>query len=298
MENKLKGIIIPAVTVFDEEGNVDIKRMERNYNKWMNTDIAGLMILGTNGEFRQLSDKESLQVVKTAAACKKGKTLIVGAGRESLRLTLDFMESLNPYWESIDYLSVMTPNFFAKHMTDQALYGYYHELADYSPVPLLLYMAPAYANGVKISVDLAAALADHPNIAGIKDTSTDQMNSLMVRLGKRQDFSVLAGSLNNLMTCLSWGGLGGVVSAGNYFPQECATLTRLFFEGDVTAAYNTYSELQILAQKTGGSKGISSLKACMDILGYEGGAPRLPVLPLAEEEINIMRNHLQKAGKL
>lgn len=298
MEQKLRGIIIPVVTAFDDEGNVDVNRMERNFEKWSPTGVSGFMVLGTNGEFRQLSDLESLQVVEVAVKCAKGKTLIVGAGRESLRMTLDFMESLSPYWEAIDYLSVMTPNFFAKQMTDQALYGYYETLAQQSPVPLLLYMAPAYANGVKISTDLAAALADLPNIAGIKDTSSDQMNQLMARLGNREDFSVLAGSLNNLMTCLSLGGPGGVVSAANYFPEECANITSLFFEGDVTGSYEAYAELLALVQSTGGSKGISSLKACMELLGYETGAPRLPVLPLMEEEINIMIHRLKKAGKL
>ncbi len=298
MDNRLKGIFVPAVTPFDEAGGVDPGRMEKIYARWQRTGLAGIMALGTNGEFRQLSDEESLLVVRTAVACKGQKTLIVGAGRESLRGTLDFMESLTPYWGSIDFLSVMTPGFFAKQMSDQALFGYYTSLADRSPVPLLLYMAPSYANGVAISVELAGALADHPNIAGIKDTSADRMEALMDRLGGRQDFSVLAGSVNNLMTCLDKGGPGGVVSAANYFPEECVRVTRLFFAGDKAGAADAYARLMPLIRSTGGRSGIASLKACMNLLGYDAGAPRLPVLPLSDEEIDHIKSSLLEAGKL
>lgn len=297
--NKLKGIFVPAATAFDANGDVDPVRLAENYRAWQRTAIRGLMILGTNGECKQLTDRESLLVVETAAQARQpDKTLIVGAGRESLHATLAFIDLLAPHAERIDYLSVMTPHFFAKLMTDDALYGYYCAVADRSPVPVLLYMAPAYANGVTISADLACRLADHPNIAGIKDTSTDSMEALMTRLSGREDFTVLAGSVSNLMTCLRMGGSGGVVSAANYFPDECAHIANLYLSGDAEASTQAYGELMPLIRNTGGSKGIASLKACMHLLGYEAGAPRLPVLPLSQAELDNMRNHLREAGKI
>ncbi len=298
MENKLRGIFVPAVTPFDDEGGVDLRRMEKIFEKWRKTGLSGMMVLGTNGESRHLSDRESLSVAEAAVEYKGDKTLIVGAGRESLRTTLDFVASLERLMEDIDYLSIMTPSFYAKQMTDQALHSYYVTLAEHCPVPILLYMAPSYANGVTISPELAAALAGHPNIAGIKDTSPDQMEALMAKAGCREDFSVLAGSVNNLMRCLDLGGPGGVVSAANYFPEECAEITRLFFAGDLAGARTAYDRLLPLIRCTGGSRGIASLKACMDLLGYDAGRPRLPVLPLADEEINEMKRRLLEAGKL
>ncbi|MDD4286468.1 MAG: dihydrodipicolinate synthase family protein [Eubacteriales bacterium] len=298
MKSKLRGIFVPAVTPFDNEESVDVRRMKKIWEKWRETDLSGMMVLGTNGESRQLSDRESLLVVEAAIEYKGDKTLIVGAGRESLRTTLDFMTSLAQFREGIDYLSIMTPSFFAKQMTDQALYRYYDTLAECSPIPILLYMAPSYANGVTISPELAAALADHPNVAGIKDTSPDQMEALMAKAGGREDFSVLAGSVNNLMRCLDLGGPGGVVSAANYFPEECAEITRRFFAGDTEGARAAYDRLLPLVRCTGGSRGIASLKACMGLLCYDAGRPRLPVLPLTNEEINEMDKRLHQADKL
>lgn len=299
MKHPLQGIFIPAATAFDRDGQIDIARMEQNCLAWQETDIAGLMVLGTNGECKLLADAESLDVVQAAVRTKKaGKTLIVGAGRESLHSTLAFIRSLSPYTDRIDYVSIMTPHFFAKLMTDEALLRYYEAVADESPFPVLLYMAPAYANGVTLPVDVVEALSHHPNIAGIKDTSADSMEALMVRLSGREDFDVLAGSINNLMINLRMGGRGGVVSAANYFPQESAEVVHLFLSGRQEEARGAHEALQALVQETGGIRGIASLKACMSLVGYDAGSPRLPVLPLEREETDRIRTALQRAGNM
>lgn len=298
MNEKLNGIFVPAATAFNDAGDIDTCRLAKNYAAWGKTAVSGFMVLGTNGECKQLSDDESLCVVETAVTEKHDKTLIVGIGRESLHQTLHFLKRLSPFIKHIDYVSAMTPHFFAKLMTDDALYGYYVSIAEQSPVPVLLYMAPSYANGVVISDALALKLAEHPNIAGIKDTSKDRMEPLMEAFAGRDDFCVLAGSISNLMTCLENGGKGGVVSAANYFPDDCARIASLFTNGDVQAAKQLHEELVALIQQTGGAQGIASLKACMALMGYDAGAPRLPVLPLGEKQIDDMKHRLHSAGKL
>jgi 4-hydroxy-2-oxoglutarate aldolase len=100
------------------------------------------------------------------------------------------------------------------------------------------------------------------------------------------------------MTCLENGGKGGVVSAANYFPDDCARIASLFTNGDVQAAKQLHEELVALIQQTGGAQGIASLKACMALMGYDAGAPRLPVLPLGEKQIDDMKHRLHSAGKL
>lgn len=293
MNALLSGILIPAVTVFDADERVDRAAMEFNFDRWGRTDVAGYMVLGSNGEFRMLTDEESREVVATAACAKSGKTLIVGAGRESLAHTLAFMRSLEPWYVSIDYLSVLTPSYFAKLMDGPALRDYYTTLADASPVPLLLYVAPSFANGVVVPPAVLAELADHPNIAGIKDTSPTMMVDYMLAAGGREHFVVLAGSLANMMSDLSFGGTGGVVSAANYLPAECATLTTLYLGGREREAYAYYATLQRLAKATGGKYSVASLKACMNARGYRAGVPRRPVRPLSDEQDAAARAALE-----
>lgn len=293
----LKGIFIPAVTPFDSEGNLLIDKLLYNISEWTKAPIAGIMVLGSNGEMRSLSDAEALRVIETAvSALPKEMTLIVGVGRESLYSTLEFIRQLEPVIDRVDYLSVLTPNYFPKLMTDDALYAYYSKIADVAPKPVLLYTAPSYANQVVISPELISRLADHPNIAGIKDTSSNMMEKYMDAAGGRDDFEVMAGSVSNLITCLERGGIGGVVSAANYFPAECCEITESFFAGDIEKAKEVQARMKLITSKTAGSYGVAGVKAVMGLMGYQPGVPRLPILPVAEEVCKEWDSVIREAG--
>ena len=298
MNEKLRGIIIPAVTPFDDAGDLRLNWVEHNLQRWSTTAVRGVMVLGTNGEFRSVNDDEARSLVATAASTRGDKTLIVGVGRESTRLTVDFIDSLAEHADAIDYVSVLPPHYFKGAMTGDVLRDYYTEVADHSPMPVLLYVAPSYANGVLVPPSVVAALADHPNIVGIKDTSTDQLTSYLLAAGGRKDFSVLAGTMNTIMTGLLFGGPGGVVSAANYFPDECARVVQLAFDGAQAEAIDAYTDLQRLIKSTGGRRGIASLKACMNLLGYQAGVPRSPLRPLDDQDRQSVRDALVAAGKI
>lgn len=298
MNEKLKGIIVPAITPFDKDGNIIIPWMEVNFAKWTSTGIRGIMVLGSNGEFRSLSDDESITVIENAVRLKGDKALIVGVGRESLQHTIEFIERIKKYIYGIDFISVLTPNYFGRKISGEGLYAYYKVIADKSPVPVLIYVAPSYANGVIIPPDILAKLADHPNIAGIKDTSRDQLTNYMVYAGGRDDFDIMSGSIGTIMTDLFFGGPGGVVSAANYFPAECAHLTDLYFAGKTDECIAYYKGLYKLINATGGKSGIASVKATMNLLGFKAGEPRLPLQPLDAVEIERIREILREAGKI
>lgn len=277
----LQGTVIPAVTPFRADESIDLDAFAANLARWGATDVVGYMVLGTNGEFRSLSDDESRQVIAQAVAHKGDKTLIAGVGRDSEHHTLEFMASVD--LEGVDYVSVLTPHYFAKAMTGAALAGYYTTIADASPVPVLIYVAPGYANQVLVPPDVLAGLADHPNIAGIKDTSPSSLGAYMDAAGGRDDFAVVAGSLNTIMAALDRGGPGGIVSAANYLPAQCARLTTLWHAGERDAARAYYDRLARLAKATGAAGGVAGVKASMDVLGYTGGAPRRPVAALDDD---------------
>ncbi len=290
MNDQLRGVIIPVATPFDAADEaIDVAALEHNFSLWGATAVAGYMVLGTNGEFKAIDDDESRTVIATAVANKADKTLIVGAGRESTRTTIAFIRTLEPWADAIDYISVLTPNYFAKLDDGPALADFYTAVADASPVPVLLYVAPGYANGVTVPPKVLAELADHPNIAGIKDTSPTMMTEYMVAAGSRDDFAVMAGSLSNIMTCLAFDGPGGVVSAANYLPDECARLTDLYFTASPEAARRYYRLLQGVAKSGGGKQGVASLKAAMNIRGYRAGAPRRPLRPIGAEAESQIR---------
>ena len=92
---EIKGIIIPAVTPFDEDGTLRLDWLQQNYRKWCQTDIGGIMSLGTNGEFKALSDDEAFDVLAAGAeSVSEDKVFIAGVGRESTVQTIAFLQRL------------------------------------------------------------------------------------------------------------------------------------------------------------------------------------------------------------
>lgn len=289
--SKLAGIIIPAVTPFDDDEKVDLAALADNYQRWAATRVAGFMALGTNGEFRSLDDAESHRVIEAAAQHKGDKTLIAGIGRESVHHTLAFMDSLSDQQGRVDYLSVLTPNYFAKQMDSCALADFYTTIADAAWAPVLIYVIPGSANGVTLAPGALSELADHPNIAGIKDTSPAMLMSYLLAAGDRDDFTILAGSLGNIMTNLAYGAPGGVVSVANYLPEECARLLDLYAT-DPQLAWRYYRLLQSLAASSGAMRGVPSVKAAMNALGYRAGRPRRPLMALEDSLVETIKQNL------
>lgn len=280
MRKSLRGIYIPAVTPFHEDQTLGRDMLEFNIRKWNETRISGYLCLGSNGEFRMLDEEESLEVIRTFAALRgKDKGLIAGAGRESLYHTLRFLDRIAQEELDIDGVAILTPHYFRKQMDDRALVRYYTEAANHSRYPVLLYCAPVFANTICVSCSALKELADHPNIIGIKDTSPDMMEGYMETAGGRRDFSVLSGTFSALPVCLRLGGQGGVLSAANYLPNECEQLLTIWHQEGEEMFAKAYSELQARIQTMGGSKGVAGVKACMNALGYQGGIPRIPLLP-------------------
>ena len=293
MKNSLEGIYIPAVTPFDCREMVSGEMLAYNIEKWNQTDVAGYMCLGSNGEFRMLDEEESLHVIRIFAECRKeNKGLIAGAGRESLYHTLKFIDRIQSAYLDVDYLSVLTPHYFKSAMNDRALVEYFTAVADFSRIPILLYCAPGFANTVCISARALKALADHPNIHGIKDTSPDMMDAYMSAVSGRTDFQVMAGSVNTLYGCLKRGGKGAVISAANYFPQACARLLSLWKQTGEEAFLPYYHALRERIRRTGARGGVAGVKACMNLCGYRAGNPRKPVQPLNDGQLKELKDAL------
>ncbi|MBE6934983.1 MAG: dihydrodipicolinate synthase family protein [Ruminococcaceae bacterium] len=293
----LSGIIIPTVTPFDENGEIRFDMLQYNYEQWNKTAVNGFMCLGSNGEFRMLSDDEALEVIRAASSyADPDKCFIAGVGRESLYQTLRFIDRVQAENLPIDYLSVLTPHYFKGLMTDAALVEYYTKIADYSKIPILLYCAPAFSNEVTISAEVVRILADHPNIHGIKDTSKNMMNAYMDAAGGRDDFEIVSGSMSSVFTCMDRGGKGGVVSASNYFPAQCAEVVRLYQEEGREKAWEYYTVLNEVIKKTGARGSVAGVKCTMNLMGLKGGVPRKPVQPISQELEAEMKQALLDAG--
>jgi 4-hydroxy-2-oxoglutarate aldolase len=296
IKEKLAGVFPPIMTPFNHDGTLDYGGLAANIERLNATGLRGYMPLGSNGEFRSLTDSESIKVIETIARAKAAdKTMMVGTGRESAFATIEFTKRAAD--AGAEFASVLTPHYYAKQMQDENLIRFFTQVADASPVPGLMYCAPAYAAGVLISTSAVSVLSRHPKIVGMKDTSKEDI-AAYVQAADSDNFFVLAGSITKFLRGLTVGGIGGVLSIANYLPDLCAELQRLFEAGKTAEAEALNTRLLSINSRAAGPFGVAGVKAAMNLLGYAGGEPRIPLLPLPEADCAVLKETLASEGLL
>ena len=293
---KPHGIFAPIATIFDESGDLDLKRFRENVRKFSETKLSGLVVLGSNGEFTLLSYHEKVALVKAAReVIAKDKILIAGTGCESLRETVELTNECARL--GADAALVVTPSYYKSDMTDESLERYFTLVADESAVPIMLYNMPRNT-GVNMSASLVAKLSRHPNIIGIKDSSGNitQIASIIAKCPK--DFAVFAGSGSFLLPTLMLGGVGGTLAVANVVPNYCVAIYDLCKNGSLEDAIKLQLGLLELNAAVTTRYGIGGMKAAMEMVGFHGGSPRLPKLPAANEAKREISDIVNAALKL
>lgn len=294
MNQKLKGVFIPVITPFTNQ-KIDLGKLAFNIKKSNYSSVAGYMPLGSNGEFAHMNDEEQIAVLKTVKEnmCKD-KILIVGIARQSAYNTMEFGKAVQEI--GADFVSILTPNYFASSMKDAALIKYYTTIADELLIPILLYNCPKFAANVTLSLEVVKVLSTHPNIVGMKDTSSGNIEKYLT--AKVDSFEVIAGSVTNFLQGLKNGASGGVLSMANYLPEPCCEIQRLFEEGKVQEAEKLSEKLIALNKGAAGKYGVAGVKTSCDLFGYHGGEVRNPLSDCTTEQIEAIKNDFVEAGYL
>ena len=293
MTKKLAGIIAPITTPFVNE-DVSYEHLKSNMRKYSETGLAGFFALGSNGESKSLTEDEKLKILDVVLQEKADRQLVMaGTGYESTKQTVAFSKKVAAM--GVDFISVITPSYFKKRLTDDALIGYYNDVADAVPIPVLAYNAPGFT-GMTLSARVIEKISRHPNVAGMKDTSAGNMSSYLSVCG--DDFDILSGTVSTLFTAMLEGAKGGVVSLANAFPVPCCELYEFCKAGELDRARRLHYLLFTLNRSVSGSFGVAGVKYAMELAGYYGGDPRLPLLPLNRESQQFISESVSRTGLL
>lgn len=276
----LRTVFPPMPTPF-RDGEVDTAAIRGNVRRWIAAGLGGVVALGTNGEAPLLDDDESARVVETVRQdVPRDRVLIAGAGHESTRATIAAARRLAR--AGADAVLVKTPYTYRAHVPPPALVAHYRAVADASPIPVLLYNFPA-STGVNLSPDTVAALAAHPNIAGMKETSTDAAQFTDLSAAVPDDFTVLCGSAPGVFAALCAGATGAIVAVACVLPALALELLAHVRAGRYDEALAIQHRINPLGRAVTHGFGIPGLKAALDLAGFTGGEPRPPLLPVSAE---------------
>ncbi len=288
------GIFPPLPTSFDDKENLSPEKIQYNIRALSHYPLAGFLILGSNGELVMLSEKEKTEAYHAARqAIPEGKIMLAGTGgqstRETIRLTAEAARA------GADAALVLHPFYYKGLMDKEALMAHYHAVAESSEIPVLIYNMPANS-GMDLGADMILAIADHPNIIGLKDSGGNLAKMGQVIGQSKPGFQVLAGSAGFLLPALSLGAVGGILALANIAPDECIQIYKYFLDGKLPQARKL--QQQMIPPNTAVTRqwGVPALKAAMDHLGLYGGPARQPIQPMKPETKNKLFEILQHAG--
>jgi 4-hydroxy-2-oxoglutarate aldolase len=278
----IRGIFPALVTPFASDESVSLSGVRENICRYNETRVSGLVVLGSTGESVMLSREEADSVLATAKeAAASDKLLIAGTGAESTADTIARTKraALLGYPVAL----VKTPYYYKPVYRAETYIRHYRAVADASPIPILLYSVPQFT-GITLETPEILSLSSHPNILGIKDSSGNIQRVGEIVAGARRDFAVLTGGAAVIYPALTVGARGAVLALAAALPEKCAELYELVQRGEQDRTRQLQHLLVQASKCIVSENGIAGVKYAMDLRGYQGGLPRLPLLPLTEDK--------------
>jgi 4-hydroxy-2-oxoglutarate aldolase len=284
---KFQGIYPPITTPFDSDGEIYKTKLTFNVERWNRTGLSGYVVCGSTGESVALTPDEKFLVWEIVAkAAAPEKLLIAGTGVESVRETVWLTNKA----AEMGYKAgmVRTPHYYKNllNRTDAQVL-YFRSVADRSKIPIMIYNWPQ-ATGIDISPEAVAILSEHPNMIAIKESSGNLEKVMQMIREVKPGFQVLVGSAPTLAPSFQVGAVGAVLAFANAAPYATIAIWEAHRTREWDAAKDWQNRIGRAAMLVTTKYGIPGLKHAMDLNGYYGGPPRLPLTyptPEAKREI-------------
>lgn len=286
-----KGAYTLMITPLKPDFSMDEDGLKQLVLRQVEVGIDGIAPLGVTGENTLLTDEEELKVLKIIVDNAKGKCNIVPdtctsslwRAKEKVKQFADL---------GADYISVFSPFFVLPK--PEGVIRFYEELADVSPVPIILHNSQD-RTGINLSPETSAHLAKHPNIQGIKDGNKglDHLAKL-IYLTRNDDFDVFTGKDTTAYPMISFGGAGSFTVAGNIIPHIMKKMTSLALTGKMEEAEQLHFEYYDLFEALRFETNPMSAKMALNLMGLPGGGLRMPLTPLSEEKTAKLKSIMLK----
>ena len=288
------GVYVPTVAFFKNNEDVDLATVGRHAVRLADAGVAGIATQGSNGEAVHLTHEERKQVTRATRmalndAGYHSLPIIVGCGSQSTRETIEFChEALN---SGGDYALVLPPSYYKPLHKSETLIEFFQDVADSSPIPIIIYNYPAAVAGIDLSSDTINELSKHPNIVGCKLTCGN--TGKLARIAAATDaatpsdvgsgFMCMGGSADFTLQTLIVGGSGVICGIGNVAPKACVKVLELFAEGRLAEA----KKLQAIVARGDWAAivgGIVGTKSALDTYFGYGGVARRPLPRVTKAE--------------
>lgn len=284
MNAQLTGIFVPNIVPYDAQGRIHEEELRRIIQWLGGKGVTGFYPNGSMGEFIRLSFEERKRVVKIVAEEAAGKPILAGAAEPNVDLVIEMCR----YCADLGCRAVSITGPYYFKLTQDSIEAYFRELAAKSPIDIVIYNIPAFANEISVPVLKRLAL-DCPRIIGTKDTSRDMPRFQQVLheiKPQRPDFSVLIGWEELLCSTLFMGGDGGTLSSAGVVPE---VIMRIYDEARAgnweESKRVQFKLLDLFSLMVNAPNFPEGFRAGYEVRGFTPGRARFP---LAAGEIELM----------
>lgn len=303
------GVYAPILTIFDPKTeDLDLAAQAKHSVRLAEGGLVGLVVMGSNGEAVHLSHQERVDIIKTTRkaldeANFKDVALIAGCTAQSVRESVQMCKDAHA--AGAGYALILPPCYFRPAMTDDVIYQFFRDVADKSPIGIMMYNYPGAVSGIDMGSDLMIRISQHKNVVGCKFTcgQTGKLTRLAADQGaitaksNGNGFLATGGLADMTIQTAVSGGSGVIAGTANVIPKVCVKVWDLWAEGK----YDEAKELQVLLAKADfvlAKSVVPATKATLEhYFGY-GGKPRRPLPGLSEEQAKPFVEGIAEAMKL
>jgi dihydrodipicolinate synthase/N-acetylneuraminate lyase len=289
----LKGIFTPNLTLLDSRGDINEREMRRYVDWLIERGVHGLYPNGSTGEFTRFNPQERRRIIEIVADQTAGRVpILAGAAEANVRETIEACE----HYHTLGCRAVAIVSPFYYRLGPEAVYAYFKEIADHSPIDVTLYNIPLFASPIDVPTVKRLAL-ECPRVTGIKDSSGDVSHMLrMIDAVRphRPDFSFLTGWDTALVPMLLIGCDGGTNASSGIVPE----ITRKLYDTMTAGRLNEALDLQLRLLRLFDVMLYSSefpdgFRAALQLRGFQTGTGRQPKSQVQHEQLEKLTGQLQ-----
>ncbi|KAH0533074.1 hypothetical protein TsFJ059_001687 [Trichoderma semiorbis] len=300
------GIYAPTMTFFDPvTEDLDIPTIKKHAERLAKAGLAGLVIMGSNGEAVHCTREEKIAVVKASrealdAAGFQSTPVLFGATEGSVRGTIELCKLAAG--AGAEAALILPPSYYRAQTDEESIYNYFIAVADESPIPIILYNYPGAVSGIDMDSDLLIKLAQHKNIVGTKFTCGNTGKLTRVALGTNaktpfqegSGYMAFGGMCDFTLQTLVSGGSGIIAGGANVMPKLCVKVWNSYAEGNKEEAERLQKILSrgdwpLTKAAIAGTK-----QAIQSFYGY-GGYPRRPLKRLEQARVAAIEEGIKEA---
>ena len=282
-----KGCGTAIATPFNEQG-VNLQEFAKIVEEQIQNEVDSIIVCGTTGEAATMTEEERLQTIECAVKVANGRVpIIAGTGSNNTKAVIEMNKKVEKI--GVDGVLVVTP--YYNKTTQKGLIMHYSEIAKNTKLPIILYNVPG-RTGVNIKPETALELSKIENIIAIKEASGDLSQIAKTINLCRENLNVYSGNDDQIIPILSLGGIGVISVLSNVRPKYTHDMCYKFFNKEVEMATKMQIDAIPLINALFSEVNPIPVKEALNIIGYDFGEPRLPLIKLSEENRKKLENEL------